>query len=169
MKIPGSKEHIIVHSCLLIGKSAFCRAALANNAGQGTARTLALPISSSTTLAYFLKWVYSDTILPTHETACPRCAESSVSWPQLVNLWIFASNMGMPKLQNHSIDILVSKMNNREGEIAHVRAAFSLLWPGKNQAQAQVAQCDADKPLRKFMLDWFANPLVSISELSVFP
>ncbi|KAI7775587.1 hypothetical protein LA080_006550 [Diaporthe eres] len=159
IKIPGSKQHIIVHSYLLIRKSAFCRAALANNAGQGRPRTLAVPISSSTTLAHFLKWVYSDTISPAHETACPCCAESSVSWPQLVNLWIFASNMGMPKLQSHSIDILVSKMNNREGEIAHIRAAFSLLWPGKNKAQPQVAQSDADKPLRKFMLDWFANPL----------
>ncbi|KAK7717832.1 hypothetical protein SLS63_010687 [Diaporthe eres] len=159
IKIPGSKQHIIVHSCLLIGKSAFCRAALANNAGQNKARTLALPISSPTTLAHFLKWVYSDTILPAHETPCPCCVGSSVSWPQLVKLWIFASNMGMPKLQNHSIDILVSKMNHREGKIAQIRAAFSLLWPGKNQAQAQVAQSDADKPLRKFMLDWFANPL----------
>lgn len=171
IKIPGSKQHILVHGCLLIGKSAFCRAALANNAGQGKARTLALPISSSITLAYFLKWVYSNTVLPMHRTLCPCCAESGVSWPQLVNLWIFASNMGVPELQNHAIDILVSKTksylefdNRGEGEIAHIRAAFNLLWPGKKQAQAQMAQGDADKPLRKFMLDWFANPLVSISE-----
>lgn len=171
IKIPSSKKHILVHACLLIGKSTFCRAALANNAGQGKLRTLALPISSSTTLAHFLKWVYSDTVLPAHGNLCPCCAERHVSWPQLVSLWIFASNMGVPKLQNHAIDILVSKMesylhydNRSEGEIAHIRSAFSLLWPGKNQAQAQMAQGDADKPLRKIMLDWFANPLVSISE-----
>lgn len=168
IKIPGTKQHILVHGCLLIGKSAFCRARLASNAGKGTARTLTLPNVSSTTLAYLLKWVYNDTVLPAHGSLCPCCAERRVSWPDLVSLWTFASFMGMPKLQNHAIDILVSKMdsyldfdNRSEGEIDHIRAAFSLLWPGKNHAQGQMAHGDADKPLRKLILDWFANPLVS--------
>ena len=53
--------------------------------------------------------------------------------------------------------------NRYEEEIAHPRAALSLLWPGKNQDQGQMARSDADKPLRKLILDWFANPLVSSS------
>lgn len=168
INIPSSKQYILVHGCLLIGKSAFCRAVLANSAGQNKVRTLVIPICSSTTLAHFLQWVYSDTILPSHGTLCQCCAENGLSWPQMVNLWIFASKMGVPKLQNHAIDVLVSKMecyldfeHRSEGEIADIRAAFNLLWPGKNKAQAQMAQVDAKKPLRKMMLDWFANPLVS--------
>lgn len=170
IKIPGSKQHILVHGCLLIGKSAFCRAKLTNDTGKGKAKVLVLPTVSSTTLALFLKWVYSDTVLPAHGTLCPCCAKDSVSWPDLVSIWVFAGVMGMPKLQNHAIDILVGKMdsylysdydNRSEGEIDHIRAAFSLLWPGKNNAQGQMSHGDADKPIRKLMLDWFANPLVS--------
>lgn len=169
IRIPNSKHHILVHGCLLIGKSAFCRAALSDNAKKSGEKELELPACSLTTLAYCLEWVYSDSILPQHGTICRCCAERDVTWPDLVNLWVFASDMGMPKLQNNIIDVLHSKMEDyldhpsrSEDEVAHVRAAFNLLWPGKNQGHGQMAKSDAGEPLRNLMLAWFANPLVSI-------
>lgn len=135
--------------------------------GDAKEKELTLPSHSVTTLAYFLKWIYNDTVLPVHGSLRVAHQERRVMWPDLVNLWLFASSIGLPKLQNHAVDILVNKMHGflelderTETEIDLIRASFNLLWRGKNRSQGKKAQGDVDKPLRALMMDWFADPLV---------
>lgn len=159
-----------------MGKSLICRAAIIENVKKGGPRELELPATSIATVAYFLKWVYDGNILPTHGRVCSCCAEHSVIWPNLVNLWNFARKMNMPKLQNHAVDVLVRKIhgsleldNLKDEEIDHRLAAFNLLWPGKYQARDLHGDDEALEPLRRLMMDWFANPMVENSRtLSLF-
>lgn len=174
IKMPNSNEDMIVHGCLLIGKSYFCRAALINGAKQKDAKelTLTLPSNSAVTLLYFIRWVYNDNVLPVRGDLFPSHASRRVTWPDLVDLWIFADEMGTPKLQNHAVDILVRKansfldlLNGTKEEVDHILTVYNKLWPAVYQAQGQPALGAAAKPLRTLMLDWFANPLVSNSRL----
>lgn len=172
--MPDSNEDMVVHGCLLIGKSSFCRAALINDAKKKDAKelTLTLPSNSAVTLLYFIKWVYNDTVLLAHGDLCPGHASRRVTWPDMVDLWIFAGEMGTPKLQNHAVDVLVHKANSflyltngTKEEVDHILTVYNKLWPGVYQAQGRPALGEAAKPLRTLMLDWFANPLVSNSRL----
>lgn len=169
--MPDSNEDMVVHGCLLIGKSSFCRAALINDAKKDAKElTLTLPSNSAVTLLYFIRWVYNDTVLPVRGDLCPNHASRRVTWPDLVDLWVFAGEMGTPKLQNHAVDILVRKansfldlLNGTKEEVDHILTVYNKLWPSIYQAQPGLGE--AAKPLRTLMLDWFANPLVSNSRL----
>lgn len=156
-----------------MGKSSFCREALTKNVKEVGVRELTLSAGSVSVLAYFLKWVYNDNILPTCARMSPYLAYDSMRWPDLVNLWIFARKMGVPKLQNHAVDILVRKIHcsvglfgprkRTGGEIIQMNHVLNLLWYDKYQTRCEPTEFEALEPLRTLMLDTFLNPLVSNS------
>lgn len=173
VKIPAFEQYILVHSCLLMAKSSFCREALTKDVREDGVRELTLPAGSVSVLAYFLKWVYNENILPTGARMCPYLAYDSMRWPDMVDLWIFARKMGVPQLQNHAVDILVRKIycsvglfgprNRTEGEIIQMNTVLNMLWFDKYQTRYELEEFEALNPLRGLMLDFVVNPLVSNS------
>lgn len=116
-----------------------------------------------TTLAHSLKCIY-DQLTALWSQACAEATprnhpEHKVPWPDLVNVWLFASSIDLPALQNHAVDILVCRMHGfpKMGERAQkqidiIRVTFNLVWRGENQAQAETEQRKPDKPLRALMI-----------------
>lgn len=105
----AADQYLIVHGCLLMEKSSFCRKQLIKNITKGGTKEKTLPAGSVFVLAYFLEWVYDGNFLPVWARVCPYVAYGILRWPDLVKLWSFAGEMGTPKLQKHTVDIVVHK------------------------------------------------------------
>lgn len=176
IKLPDTSKQILIHGCLLMGKLSAYRTVLIDIAKKENQQPrLEFPAESVATVLYFLKWIYNDNIFSAHGSICSCGADHSVTWPDLMDLWIFASKTSMPKLQNHAIDVLVRNINGslklhnlQDKEADQRRDAFNLLWPDKHQARDVYETDEALKPLRTLMMNWFANPMVSNSQNTFF-
>lgn len=159
VKIPSGKKFAL-HIDVLADKSNYFRAALTGNFREADTKVLNLPDVSDNTFGFFLKWLYSGNLKPEYNPErCSMHNESSLTVPDLLDLWFFADYLRAPALQNNVILNVVEKfrtfiMWSTEDRFKQVVNSIKMLWKPK----ARTDRGELAKPLRDLFLDFVANP-----------
>lgn len=157
--IPSGKKFAL-HIDVLADKCDYFRAALTGNFRETHTKVLNLPDVSDNTFGFFLKWIYSGNLKPEYDPKrCNMHNESSLTVPDLFNLWFFADYLRAPALQNNVIINVVEKfrsfmMWSTEERFQHLIDSIKVLWKTKGRTD----RGELAKPLRDLFLDFVANP-----------
>lgn len=157
--IPSGKKFAL-HIDALADKCGYFRAALTGNFRETDTKVLNLPDVSDNTFGFFLKWIYSGNLKPEYDPKrCNMHNESTLTVPDLLDLWFFADYLRAPALQNNVIINVVEKfrsfmMWSTEERFKHLIDSIKVLWKTKGRTD----RGELAKPLRDLFLDFVANP-----------
>ena len=137
--VVGSEERIFtMHSGLLCSVSGYFTAALKGNFKEAAEQRIAFPEDQPWVFERFQLWLYSKHILDEGETT------SSLNVDKLVALYAFAEARCIPMLQNHLVDLFITKIEKGKKAVL----------PKYGSAYSAVA---TSSPLRKLVVDLAAH------------
>lgn len=159
ISIPSGKRFAL-HIDVLADKCDYFRAALTGKFRETGTKILNLPDVTDNTFGFFLKWIYSGNLKPEYNPRrCNMHNESTLTVPDLFDLWFFADYIRAPALQNNVIINVVEKfrsfmMWSSEERSQHLIDSMKMLWKTKGRTD----RGELAKPLRDLFLDFVGNP-----------
>lgn len=81
-----------------------------------------------------------------------------LEWAELTNVWILADYLGMPKLQNHIVDVIIHKIAHETSERGAVEVNEKI-WTRTKE----------NSPLQQLFIHFMANQLSAGSWISTMP
>ena len=153
-----------MHIGILADQSSYFKAALTGGFSEGQSKNITLEEGSDEAIGRIVAWLYGHDIrrTSTDENEPLERVVSDLAFSLLIDVWILADYFVLPKLQNHTIDVMVKKIYrhtcNRpwlslnimnDALVSEIRDAVSMLWQRKGGNTA---------PLKKFFIDIISNP-----------
>ena len=134
-----------MHKDILCRSAPYFKAALEGGFKESKDQILELPDDDPTAFSHFQLWLYTGTILQSHESA------KDISWDVLISLYLFGDVRGIPGLQNEAIDVLIDK-----SDAMNQIVFYQLPRIYKNTLDGS--------PLRKLVVDLFTYKKVILTD-----
>ncbi len=114
----GPERTFTIHRGILCRSAAYFRAALEGEFKEAIDQALRLPEDDPDMFSHFELWLYTGSILESHESA------KDISWKVLTDICLFGEARGIPELQNEAINAYIDKYHATNeiptGEFNHI-------------------------------------------------
>ncbi|OBT48082.1 hypothetical protein VE00_01023 [Pseudogymnoascus sp. WSF 3629] len=136
-----------MHQDHLCATSPYFKSAFEGKFQEAELGEVTLKHTSVATFEMFNEWLYTDNVTEElcreeNMTASQMYDKDKPTYPQMLDVWVLADYLLVPRLQNHIMDKMIARFNNRQ-----IMPILDFAYFYKNT--------QLGSPIRKFMVDLF--------------